>query len=190
MLSFLSAVQEQGAVALERQISFSSLMASADLEAHQLSFHQVDLPLTYPETLVLCQSYGLVDLSFVSKLSKIDSASRFLVLMGVGRIMGMFLAFPPGKVPTVVHQYMRTLEKLTRLVTQALGFELPLLQKIVANSQSVSRPLLSTQGKEQLLRRLKRRRKSTTELAMGNRSMELLINEPKDFTEAGPSFSV
>ena len=71
----LFVAQEQGTVALERQISFSSLMASVDLEAHQLSFHQVDLPLTYPETLVLCQSYALVDLSFVSKLSNIDSAN-------------------------------------------------------------------------------------------------------------------
>ena len=181
---------EEDTPVLERQISFSSLMTSADLEAHRLSFHQVDLPLTHPEILVLCQSYALVDLSFVPKLSKVDTASRFLVLMGVGRVMGMFLAFPPGKIPVVVYRYMHTLEKLTLLVTQALGFELPLLRKIVANSQTVTRPLLTVQGRELLLRRLKRRRKSTAELLMGNRSMELLVNEPKDLSGAGPSSPV
>ena len=124
---FHFAVPEEDAPVLERQISFSSLMTSADLEAHRLSFHQVDLPLTHPKILVLCQSYALVDLSFVPKLSKVDTASRFLVLMGVGRVMGMFLAFPPGKIHVVVYRYMHTLEKLPHLVTQALGFELPLL---------------------------------------------------------------
>ena len=79
-------------------------MSNADLEAHHLSFHQVDLPLTHPEILVFCQSYVLVDLSFVPKLTGIDAASRFLVIMGVGKVMGMFLAFPPGQVPRVVFQ--------------------------------------------------------------------------------------
>ena len=63
----------------------------------------------------------------------------------------------------------------------------PSFAKIVANSQFVNRPLLTPQGRELLLRRLKRRRKSTAELLMGNRSMELLVNEPKDLSEAGPS---
>ena len=92
-------------------------MVDADLAVHQFSFLQVDLPLTYPEILVLCQSYALVDSSFVSKLAKVDTASCFLVLMGVGRVMGMFLAFSPGQIPPAVYQYMVSLEKLIRLVT-------------------------------------------------------------------------
>ena len=121
-------------MALERQISFSDLMADADLEIHRFSFQQVDLPLTHPEILVLCQSYALVDASFVPKLTKVNAASRFLVLMGVGRVMGMFLAFSPGQIPPPVYHHMVSLEKLVRLMTQILGFELPLLQKIVTNS--------------------------------------------------------
>ena len=83
--------------------------------------------MSYPEILVLCQSYALVDTSFVPKLAKVDMGSRFLIVMGVGRVMGMFLAFSPGQIPPVIHQYMISLERLTRLVTKALGFELELL---------------------------------------------------------------
>ena len=79
-------------------------MVDVDLELHQLSLQQVDLPLSYPETLVLCQSYTLIDPSFVLKVAKIDMGSRFLIFMGVGRVMGMFLAFSPGQIPPVVYQ--------------------------------------------------------------------------------------
>ena len=48
-------------IVLDRQISFSELMVDVDLEAHRLLLQQVDLPLSYPEILVLCQSYSLVD---------------------------------------------------------------------------------------------------------------------------------
>ena len=159
---------------MERQISFSDLMMDADMAVHQFSFQQVDLPLTHPEILVLCQSYALVDSTFVSKLAKVDTASRFLVLMGVGRVMGMFLAFSPGQIPSIVYQYMVSLEKMIRLMTQALSFELPLLQKIVANSENRAQPLLSPEGRGQVLRRLKRRLDCTTEIVMGNRALELL----------------
>ena len=151
-------------------------MSSADLEAHRLSFHRVDLSLTHPEILVFCQSYALVDLSFVPKLTGIDAASCFLIMMSVGKVMGMFLAFPLGQVPRVVFQYMSSLEKLARFVTKALGFELQLLQAIVANSQSVSQQLLSPRGCALLLQCLKRHKRSSAELDMGNRSIELLIN--------------
>ena len=167
-------------MALERQISFSDLMADADLEVHRLSFQQVDLPLTHPEILVLCQSYALVDASFVPKLTKVNAASRFLVLMGVGRVMGMFLAFSPGQIPPPVYHHMVSLEKLVRLMTQILGFELPLLQKIVANSQIRAQPLLSSEGRRQVLRHLKRRLDCTTEIVMGNRALELLAQSSSD----------
>lgn len=173
-LSVLVSVLGKGALALERQISFSDLMADADLEVHRLSFQQVDLPLTYPEILVLCQSYALVDASFVPKLTKVNTASRFLVLMGVGRVMGMFLAFSPGQIPPPIYHHMTSLEKLIRLMTQILGFELPLLEKIVANSQIRAQPLLSSEGQGQVLRHLKRRLDCTTEIVMGNRALELL----------------
>ena len=48
ILPFVIAVPEEDTLVFERQISFSSLMTSADLEAHRLSFHQVDLSLTLP----------------------------------------------------------------------------------------------------------------------------------------------
>ena len=66
----------------------------------------------------------LIDPSFVPKLTKIDTASRFLIMMDVGKVMGMFLAFPFGQVPRVVYQYTNSLEKLTRLVAKVFGFEL------------------------------------------------------------------
>ena len=130
-------MQGKGSLTLERQISFSDLMADIDLEVHRLSFQQVDLPLTHPEILVLCRSYALVDTSFVPKLAKVNAASHFHVLMGVGRVIGIFLAFTPGQIPPTVYQYMVSLEKLIRLMTQFLGFEFSPLQKIVANSRPV-----------------------------------------------------
>ena len=78
-------------------------MSSADLEAHQLSFHQVYLPLTHPEIPVFYQSYAMVDSSFIPKLTCVDAASRFLVMVGVGKVMGMFLAFPAGRIPQAVY---------------------------------------------------------------------------------------
>ena len=82
------------------------------------------------------------------KLTKVDVASWFLVLVGMRKIMGMILAFSPRQIPPVIYQYMVSLEKLTRLVTKALGFELILLQKIVANSQTNACPLLSPERVE------------------------------------------
>ena len=84
---------------------------------------------------------------------------------------------------------MNSLEKLTHLVAKALKFELQLLQAIVANSLSVNQQLLSTHGHAQLLHLLKCRQSSTTELAMGNRSMELVINfSPEEMK--GPAYFV
>ena len=183
-------MQEEGLPAGERQISFSELMVSADLEVYRLSFQQVDLPLCHLETLVLCQGYATVDPSFVPKLLKVDVASRFLVLMGVGRVMGMFLAFAPGEIPPVVHQYMTSLERLTRLMSNVLGFELPLLRKIVVNSRSRVRPPVSSGGQDHLCDRLKRRRVSAAELGMGSRSLGLLIRSSPDADKGGPSNSV
>ena len=86
--------------------------------------------------------------------------------------MGMFLAFLGGRLPQAIYQYMVSLQKLTRLVSQTLGFELSLLEKIVANSQLVNQLLLSPQGRDQLVHHLKFRRSSTTELAKRNHSVE------------------
>ena len=172
-------------IVLDRQISFSELMVDVDLEAHRLLLQQVDLPLSYPEILVLCQSYSLVDPSFVPKLAKVDIGSRFLILMGVGRVMGMFLAFSSGQIPSAIYQYMLSLERLIRLMTRALGFELKLLQEIVAKGHT--RPLLSPERRDQLAGTLKRRRASTAEFIMGNRSMELLVQASQDDKESGSS---
>ena len=177
-------------IVLDRQISFSELMVDVDLEAHRLLLQQVDLPLSYPEILVLCQSYSLVDPSFVPKLAKVDMGSQFLILMGVGRVMGMFLAFSPGQIPSTIHQYMISLERLIRLMTRALGFELKLLQEIVVKSHDRIRPFLSLERRDQLAGTLKQRRASTAEFVMGNRSMELLVQASRDDKDSGPSRSV
>jgi len=89
-------VQRPERIVLDRQISLSGNMVDVDLEAHQLLLQQVDLPLSYPEILVLCQSYALIDPSFVPKLAKVDMGSQFLILMGVGRVIDMFLALSSG----------------------------------------------------------------------------------------------
>ena len=60
-------------------------------------------------------------------------------------------------------------------MTKALGFELELLQKIVTRSYEHTHPLLSPEGREQMLGHWKRRRASTSELVLGNRYMELLV---------------
>ena len=181
-------VQGRESPVLGRQIPFSDLMDSADLEVYRLSFQRVDLPLCHPETLVLCQSYAIVDPSFVPKLLRIDTASRFLILMGVDRVMGMFLAFSPGEIPPVVHRYMSSLEKLTRLVANVLGFELPLLQKIVANNKSRSSSPLPSMGQEQLCNCLKRRRAFGAGPDRGTRSLS--IHSSPNATKDGPSYSV
>ena len=85
---------------------------------------------------------------------------------------------------------MVSLEKLTQMVVKALGFELSLLNRIVVNSRPHTRPLLSVEGHEELLRRLKRRRDIAFELLLGNRSMELLAISFKDAKDNVPSHSV
>ncbi len=170
------------------QISFPELMADADLEVYRLSFQQVDLPLCHPKTLVLCQSYATVDPSFVPKLLKIDATSRFLILMGVGRVMGMFLAFSPREIPSVVHRYMTSLEKLTLLVSNVLGFELPLLRKIVVNSWDRVRPSALFEGQARWCQ--KRRRVSAVEFGARDCSLGLLPRLPSNVSKGGPSNSV
>ena len=76
------------------------------------------------------------------------------------------------------------------MVAKALGFELSLLNRIVVNSQTRTRPLLSVEGHKELLRRLKRRRDAVSELLLGNRSMELLANSFKDAKDNVPSHFV
>ena len=75
-------------------------------------------------------------------------------------------------------------------MTRALGFELELLQEIVVKSHDRIRPLLSLECRDQLMGTLKRRRASTTEFVMGNRSMELLVQASQDAKESGHSCSV